>query len=149
MKSLDKAIAMIPEDKLDWKPGNWDECKSFKSLVHHVYSTSLLYAVGPLKGIFRKEDFAIVFYDKEKVKSVDDLLDYAKKVQSKIHKALDEYTEEMMNAVVNYEAWSIKLGGFESLASIHEDVVHHRGQLVLYLRMIGIKPPFFTNLVNY
>jgi uncharacterized damage-inducible protein DinB len=49
-----------------------------------------------------------------------------------------------MNQEIVYNCWGggTKIGGFESLATILEETIHHRGQLCLYLRMMGIKPPF-------
>lgn len=52
-------------------------------------------------------------------------------------------TEEKMEKQVSYNCWGgLKIGGYESLATILEESIHHRGQLCLYLRMMGIKPPF-------
>ena len=39
--------------------------------------------------------------------------------------------------------WSVK--GFLSMLTIVTEVIHHRGQLCLYLRMMGIKPHFIYN----
>ena len=51
--------------------------------------------------------------------------------------------EEDMDRKVSYNCWGgAKIGGLEFLATILEETIHHRGQLCLYLRMMGIKPPF-------
>ncbi|MFX1513375.1 MAG: DinB family protein, partial [Promethearchaeota archaeon] len=55
---------------------------------------------------------------------------------------MDELTEEDLKKTVTYEIWNnFQLSGYDSLSTIITEVPHHRGQLCVYLRLLGIKPP--------
>jgi len=141
MKSLDKAILLIPDGKLDFKPVS--DAMSAADLGIHVYMCALVYTAGTLKGEFTDEDYAIIPIDTKNVNSSAEIVEYGKKVKAYIREALSKLTEAEMDRKVTYKCWGgFTLGGFESLGTILEETIHHRGQLCLYLRMLGIKPPF-------
>lgn len=141
MKTLDKAIMLIPDDKLSWKPS--DDSMSIADLGIHVYMCSLVYMAGTVKGEFTNDDYSIIPFDSKNVKSASEIVEYGEKVKSYIRENLPKLTEANLDEKVIYGCWGgAKIGGFESLATILEETIHHRGQLCVYLRMIGIKPPF-------
>ncbi|MFW9917867.1 MAG: DinB family protein [Candidatus Thorarchaeota archaeon] len=145
MKTLDKAIALIPDDKLGWKPV--DDAMSAAELGIHVYMCSLVYSAGTLKGEFTTADYSIIPFDPKTVKSAADIVDYGKKVKNYIKEILPKLTEADMDKEVTYSCWGdVKVGGFASMATILEETIHHRGQLCIYLRMLGIKPPFIYDI---
>ena len=142
MKTLDKEILLIPDNKLDYKP--IEDAMTAAELASHIYTVSLVYAVGTVKGEFKDDDYAIIPFDLKKIKSAAELVEFGEKVKAYITEALDsKLTEADMNKKVTYDCWGgFQIGGFESLSTILEEVIHHRGQLCLYLRMLGIKPHF-------
>lgn len=141
MKTLDKAILLIPENKLDWKP--CDDAMKAADLGIHVYTCSLVYMAGTLKGEFTDADYSIIPFDSEAVKSPSEIIEYSEKIKSYIRDNISKLTEADLEKKVTYSCWGgFKLRGFESLATILEETIHHRGQLCVYLRMLGIKPPF-------
>ena len=50
-----KAIKMIPEDKLDFKPTS--EVMSVKELIHHMFACERVNAQGAEKGSITEEDY--------------------------------------------------------------------------------------------
>ncbi|MFX0173727.1 MAG: DinB family protein [Candidatus Hodarchaeota archaeon] len=141
MKPLDKAILLIPDDKLDWKPV--EDTMTTADLVIHIYMCSLVYMAGTMKGEFSNDDYSIIPFDSKNVNSASEIVDYGEKVKNYIKENISKLTESDMEKRITYSCWGgVKIGGFESLATILEEVIHHRGQLCLYLRMNGIKPPF-------
>ncbi|MHA1967615.1 MAG: DinB family protein [Candidatus Hodarchaeales archaeon] len=141
MKTLDKAILLIPDDKLKYKPS--DDVMEAAELGIHIYMCSLVYTAGTLNGKFDNEDYSIIPFDPKTITSAREIVEYGKKVKQYIWDSLDKMSEDDMNRKVSYNCWGgAKIGGFESLATILEETIHHRGQLCLYLRMMGIKPPF-------
>lgn len=141
MKPLDKAILLIPDDKLDWKP--FDDAMSASDLAIHIYSCALVYTAGTMKGTFSETDYGIIPFESKGVKSASEIVEYGEKVKNYIRETLTKLTETDMDKKVKYNCWGgVEIGGFESLSTILEEVIHHRGQLCLYLRMLGIKPPF-------
>ncbi|MHA2226559.1 MAG: DinB family protein [Candidatus Hodarchaeales archaeon] len=141
MTTLDKAIKLIPDDKLSWKPV--DDAMTALDLATHIYMCSLVYTAGTEKGEFSNSDYGIIPFDPKVVKSASEIIEYGEKVKNYIRETLPKLTEEDMNKKVKYNCWGgVQMGGFESLSTILEEVIHHRGQLCLYLRMLRIKPPF-------
>ena len=146
MKTLDKAIMLIPDDKLDWKP--IDDAMIAADLGIHIYMCSLIYMAGTLKGEFSNNDYSIIPFDSKNVKSASEIVEYGEKVKSYIKENLTKLTETDMDKRITYNCWGgVEIGGFESLATILEETIHHRGQLCVYLRMLGIKPPFIYDIV--
>jgi hypothetical protein len=82
MKTLDQAILLIPDDKLDWKPT--EDAKSAGELGSHVYMGSLAHMAGTLKGEFLDDDYSLIPFDAEKVKSVSEIIEYGEKIKSYI-----------------------------------------------------------------
>jgi uncharacterized damage-inducible protein DinB len=145
MKTLDKAIMLIPDDKLDWKPV--DDAMSAAELGIHVYMCSLVYMAGTSKGEFSDNDYSIIPFDSKTVKSASEIIEYGEKVKDYIRENFPKLTEADMDKKITYTCWGgVKIGGFESLATILEETVHHRGQLCVYLRILGIKPPFIYDV---
>jgi uncharacterized damage-inducible protein DinB len=141
MKPLDKAILLIPDDKLNYKP--FDDAMTAAELGIHIYMCALVYTAGTLNGKFDTEDYKIIPFDSKAIKTAQEIVEYGEKVKQYIRESVERMTEADMEKQVTYNCWGgAKIGGFESLATILEETIHHRGQLCLYLRMIGIKPPF-------
>ncbi|MHA2370291.1 MAG: DinB family protein [Candidatus Hodarchaeales archaeon] len=150
MKNLDKAILKIPPDKLSFSPA--DNTKTAADLALHIYQGALLLAVGTEKGEFKEEDFEIIPFDASTVKSAEEIVEYGKKVKDLIRKILNNLTDEDMNKEIKYDfseatglaegwgTWTVK--GSLAMLMIVTEVNHHRGQLCLYLRLMGIQPPF-------
>ncbi|MHA2231486.1 MAG: DinB family protein [Candidatus Hodarchaeales archaeon] len=145
MKTLDKAILLIPDDKLTWKPV--DDALSAAELGIHIYMCSLVYAAGTLKGEFTDADYSIIPFDSKKVESASDIIDYGEQVKAYIKEAIPKLTEADMDKQVTLTCWGgIKVGGMACMATILEETIHHRGQLCIYLRILGIKPPFIYDI---
>ncbi|MFX0062119.1 MAG: DinB family protein [Candidatus Hermodarchaeota archaeon] len=141
MKTLDKAIMRIPDDKLDFKP--IDTVMGIGELGIHVYMCSLVYTAGTLKGEFTDDDYSTIPFDYKNVKSAAEIVEYGKKIKAYIQETLEKLTEADMQKDVTYTCWGgVKISGFASMATILEEVIHHRGQLCVYLRLLGIEPPF-------
>ncbi|MHA1226077.1 MAG: DinB family protein [Candidatus Hodarchaeales archaeon] len=142
LKTFEKALKMVPEDKLDFKPA--DSALSIKDLATHVYMVTFVYTAGTIKGEFTNDDYSIIPFDAEKIDSMQEILDYGEKVKAYVRDALkDKLKEEHLEREVIYKNWGgFKLSGFASMMTILEEIIHHRGQLCVYLRILGLKPPF-------
>lgn len=144
MKPLDKAILLIPDNKLNFKP--FDDAMTAAELGIHIYMCALVYTAGTIHGKFDTEDYEIIPFDSKAITSAQEIVEYGENVKQYIRESIEKMTEADMEKQVTYNCWGgAKIGGFESLATILEEIIHHRGQLCLYLRMMGIKPPFIYN----
>jgi uncharacterized damage-inducible protein DinB len=135
-----KHLERLPEEKLSWKPHE----KSFTAagLASHIAE-----CVGWTEVIFNENEinFDPSTYKPYVAQSVDDLLKTFDDKVAKGKQALAAATEETLE-----QPWSLKIMDrvqFEKpRADVFRDftlshVIHHRGQLSVYLRLLGIAVP--------
>lgn len=134
-----RLLERIPEEKLTWKPH--ERSRSLGGLGHHVASI-------PNWGSFildRLEfDLAEVPPNQEEPGSRAIILAAFEEARGKARKALDKTDGELM------AVWSLRRGeqemfsmprlsAFRSFVLNH--IIHHRGQLSVYLRLTGVAVP--------
>lgn len=140
MKSLDKIISKMPSDQLFFKPT--EDVRSFAELSTHVYDMAYVYMLATKNGRFSKEDWDLIPFDYIQANSAEEIVEYGQKVKQYMMKIINELTVDDLQKKITYEIWNnFQLTGFDSLSTILTEVPHHRGQLCVYLRMLGIKPP--------
>ena len=148
MKVLDKAITSIPDDKLDFKPQAEGKLNTLKYIAYHVYHLSFIYTKATINGNFNADtDFKGFELDLKSIKSSREIVEYGKKVKNYIIDKMDSISSEMLETQVKYKMKALGWGeweitGFSSMATILEEAIHHRGQICIYLRILGIDPPF-------
>lgn len=135
-----KHFERLPDDKLDWRPHE----KSFTAaeLAGHIAEFA-----GWTAAIFNEDgiDFDPKTFKPYKPESVADLLKTFDDSVAKGKQALADASEETLE-----EPWSMKIMGrvmferskaatFRDIALSH--VIHHRGQLSVYLRLLGVAVP--------
>ena len=134
-KVTQKAIKLIPKDKLNFKP--CPEVMSVKELVKHMYSGEKVFADGAKKGVITEADFKKAKFE---VKTVNDLLNLAKKVHQNTNRVARSLTPLQMKKKVKC-FWGDELSAWTCFTVSYDEHWHHRGQLFTYLRLMGIKPP--------
>jgi len=135
-----KHLERLPEDKLDWRPHE----KSFTAggLASHIAEM-----VGWTEAMLNQDglDFDPATYQPYLAASVADLLKAFDDNVAKGKQALAGATDETLN-----QPWSFKIMGrvqfertrsevFRDVALSH--VIHHRGQLSVYLRLLDVPVP--------
>lgn len=138
LRTFDRAVAMIPPEHLDFRPT--PENMSAKAMAHHVYQIVLLTALGIEKGEVTKEDAGAVTLDLMSVDRAEQLVGFGARVKERARAPLSSLTDEALDREVRY-FFGLKASGEDSLRNMMEEVLHHRGQLQVYLRLMGIKPP--------
>ncbi len=135
-----KHLERLPDDKLDWRPHE----KSFtaRGLASHIVE-----CVGWAESIFAKDevDFNPATYKPYQAASVADLLKTFDEKVARGKRVLAGASEASLA-----QPWRLKIMGrvrFEkSRADVFRDftlshVIHHRGQLSVYLRLLGAAVP--------
>lgn len=138
LEVFDRAVAAIPPDRLDFRPT--PENMSAREMAHHVYQILLITAIGVSRGACTREEVERVALDPADVTDPAQLADFASKVRAVAEPALAALTEEMLDREVSYY-FGMRATGLESLRNLTEEVLHHRGQMQIYLRLMGIAPP--------
>lgn len=134
-----KMLELVPDDKLDWAP-------HVKSMTMRRLATHVAELPGWIPMILNtvELDFADNPYSPKIINKNSELLDYFKET-------LNEGRASLSNAFDNQltENWTLRDGDFiydvspkdEVLRMTFSQIIHHRAQLGVYLRLLNIPIP--------
>lgn len=135
-----KMLALVPADKFDWKPH--EKSMTLKQLAVHVAEIH-----GWLDDVIKNEglDFAAMEYKPHPVSSNADLMDHFEKCLTVGKEALSNTND----TVLTNETWTMRSGDVVHMSDTKLNVlrhcfcqvVHHRAQLGVYLRLLNIPIP--------
>jgi uncharacterized damage-inducible protein DinB len=131
-----RVAEIIPEAQLQTHP--IPGMRTPAELIAHVSSgvvRSIMQgiAVGTVKG----EDETVIA---KGFKSGKDVLSFARKCWQDADSAARRVTEEQLGSMVS--AWGSSMPASALVHILSDEVVHHRGQLYAYARILGAEPPF-------
>jgi uncharacterized damage-inducible protein DinB len=135
---LDKALLGIPPDQLDFRPT--PVSMSAKELGGHVYQAVYVFTRAAATGAFRRRDMDDMPFDPARIERAEEIVAYGRRVKVYARGAVAALTEADLERVATNEV-APAATGFISMSMAFEEALHHRGQLMLYLRMMGIEPP--------
>ncbi len=134
-----KMLSIIPDDKYNWKPH--EKSMTVRSLATHIAE---LPAWITMTLVTTELDFASSPYNPEIINSTKDLLLYFEKCLAESKANLQKATEEELLPL-----WTLRNG--ETVYSVEPkadvirmtycQIVHHRAQLGVYLRLLNIPIP--------
>lgn len=135
-----KCLERIPAETFDWKPH--EKSMSMGRLATHVAEM-----VGWIKDTVEKPeiDFATMDYKPFIPKSTAELVEFFDKNLKEANESLKDISDETM-----FENWKMRNGEqiyFDMMriqvlrGFVYNHIVHHRGQLSVYLRMNDISVP--------
>jgi len=126
-----KLVDQIPDDKLDFRPA--PEVRSVGELVVHAftYLTESVETVAAGKQVNPGEPH---FDSKpELMKWIDSQVETA-------FAGFEKLTDAQLAAKI--DCWGEQFHGWQLLDFAYQEHLHHRGQLTVYLRLMGIAPVF-------
>jgi uncharacterized damage-inducible protein DinB len=135
---FDRAVRAIPAESLDFRPTPRN--MSAREMAHHVYQIVMITAIGVERGECTREELERVSPELGGVTDAAQLADLAARARAMAERALGKLTDEMLDREIRYY-FGMRASGLESLRNLTEEVLHHRGQLQIYLRLMGVDPP--------
>lgn len=135
-KGLGKLAELMDEKDYDFKPT--PEIFSFKELLFHIINSEVSFTDMIQNGTWTRNK-----YPAENYKIKQDIVDLLKKVHSQSLKIIQEMTDDQMKKVIK-TPWGVELTAIGLLWGMRDHMIHHRGQLFIYVRLKGIKPPPFV-----
>jgi uncharacterized damage-inducible protein DinB len=134
-----KMLSRVPTDKFDWKPH--EKSMEIKRLATHVAE---LPTWIPMTLDTDELDFAKSEYKPVQLKNTDELMQYFEECLIKGRKALEYGNEKDLE-----KPWTLRNGEQVYSTSPKRDVIrmslsqiiHHRAQLGVYLRLLNIPIP--------
>ncbi|MCW3090649.1 MAG: hypothetical protein JWP81_1718 [Ferruginibacter sp.] len=138
-KTTSKMLALIPDDTYLWKPHQ-------KSMTMQQLSTHIAELPGwvPMVLATNELDFASSPYEGSKISSTKDLLEDLEKNLANSTTALEAASEEQLD-----DPWTLRNGETiystspkaEVIRMTFSQIIHHRAQLGVYLRLLNIPIP--------
>lgn len=133
-------LERIPEERFDWKPH--ERSWSFRQLGSHIANLSMW-----MIGVLEEDEIDVADSNVEpyEATSVADLVDYHRRFIAEGLTKLKEQTDESLAA-----AWTLRSGDHVIVempravalrSFIFNHLVHHRGQLTVYLRLCDVPVP--------
>jgi uncharacterized damage-inducible protein DinB len=144
-----RTVEEIPEEKYDFRPT--PESRSVKELLVHIVATSQRnYQGHAVRQImtFVGVDFAAMMRELAEQSqqlatlSKAELLGLLRADGEKWGEFLDRVTEEQLSVIVPFSPPAVPSAKsrFEMLLSVKEHEMHHRAQLMVYQRLLGLVP---------
>lgn len=139
-----RAIMTLADNDLDFRPQA--KMRTPRELIFHIYAQEKIIAEAIRQGQFTQDaavrsspEVESVAAEVKALTTVRDVLAYADACHQAAMSILQSLSEEDLNRPVEapfgaYEGWRF----FESAYDEHW---HHRGQLYVYLRLLGKEPP--------
>lgn len=136
----------IPEDKYDFKPSP-DVRTVGRTLVHIAAMPSLQLnlqknRVTDLKTVNFRELIGAILAEEEKPRSKADILTYLKTEADRFAGFVDGLSEQTLAEIVTMVPGATPgtKSRLEMLLTVKEHEMHHRGQLMVVQRMLGLVP---------
>ena len=81
------------------------------------------------------------------IRTKDELLRYCRESYEAATRAAEAMTDEKLQAIVK-TPWGINFPGYVVFGLIHDEFLHHRGQLYAFIRALGAEPPVIWDFEN-
>jgi uncharacterized damage-inducible protein DinB len=134
-----KMLACVPNDKYDWQPH--PKSMTIRRLVTHIADIPSWVEIA----IYDDEhNFATTTHREPVINSTDELLKFQNESVEKAKAALESASEDILN-----EPWTLANGDYvisvrtkaETIRMAYCQIVHHRAQLGVFLRLLDVAIP--------
>ncbi|TFB21343.1 DinB family protein [Filobacillus milosensis] len=134
-EKLEKLLELVDGEQIYYKP--WDEAMPLGVMALHISTTGLMFAKMVKTETYEAPDMPEFETAKEVREKVKDLTEETKQV-------LEEISNEELEEQNQAELPNLQGTKFEYLQAMYEHEIHHKGQLFLYARMLGLQGiPYF------
>lgn len=134
-KQTTKLMAIAPDDKYDWKPA--ESAMTLGSLMNHLMISESGLVEATINGAFPSE------HPEPITKTADLIAAFDKSHVDQVAKVSKLTPEQLAEEIAPFGP-DRKMSRSYLLHAAHEHEIHHRGQLYVYLRILGCEiPPLF------
>lgn len=124
-------MGAVPNDKLEWKPA--DGMFSLRELICHLPQAELLIVRSALAGSTQKPQLELSGL------SVDQIVETFDRQHERLVEEVSRLDPNQLEEEVEF--YGRKMPRIALLVGMTEHEIHHRGQLFIYLRLLGVEPP--------
>ena len=133
-KATLKCLEYFPKDKLEFKPH--EKSRSAKSLALGFLGEAEMAGKIAKEGTMGSDGD---FHVHDDIKSMDEIISKFKEAQKKSMEIAKGVSDDDLKKQMDF--FGMKISRMESLWFMLFDLVHHRGQFSVYLRLAGGKVP--------
>jgi uncharacterized damage-inducible protein DinB len=137
-KGVRKLAEIMDEKDYGFKPT--PEMFSFKELLFHIVVSESGFLDGILTGNWRWDK-----YKPDQYKTKAEVINLINDVHSQSIKTIQNMTDEQLKKTTK-TPWGLELPAIGLLWGMRDHMIHHRGQLFVYVRLKGLKPPPFIEM---
>ncbi len=138
-KTTRKMLSIIPDNKYDWQPH--EKSMKIRQLATHIAE---LPSWIPMTLSTSELDFATSPYTPVPINNTAELLQYFEKTLAESRPALEKATDEQLS-----ESWTLRNGKdiyntlpkSEMVRIVFSQIIHHRAQLGVFLRLLNVPIP--------
>lgn len=138
LRVFDRAVLRIPPGRLDFRPTPAN--MTAREMAHHVYQIVLITYRGTELGRLAPADLDLLPFDEAAARTPGEIVAWGERVKEHARGVAVRLTEAQLERTVEYH-FGLRATGWESLRLATEETLHHRGQLMVYLRLMGETPP--------
>jgi uncharacterized damage-inducible protein DinB len=135
-KQTMKIMAVAPSDKYDWRPA--ETAMTLGKLMNHLWISEWGLVEAAINGSLPAER-------PELKKNTEDLIATFDKSHKEMVAKVSTLTPEQLAEEISPFGADRKVTRKAVLYALHEHEIHHRGQLYVYLRILGCEiPPLYS-----
>jgi uncharacterized damage-inducible protein DinB len=135
-KGVEKLAESMNEQDYDFKPT--PEVFSFKELLFHIINAEAGFTDLVNAGTWTRNK-----YPAENYKTKHDVVELLKTAHNLSITTLQNLSEEQLKKMIK-TPWGVEMTTSTLIWGMRDHMIHHRGQLFVYARLKGIKPPPFA-----
>jgi uncharacterized damage-inducible protein DinB len=136
-KGVGKAAESMDEKDYDFKPT--PEIFSFKELLFHIINSEAGFTDLIKTGTWTMNKYPAVNY-----KNKQEIINLINTAHSISLATLQELSEDQLQKKIK-TPWGTEMTTSMLMWGMRDHMIHHRGQLFVYVRLKGIKPPPFVD----
>jgi uncharacterized damage-inducible protein DinB len=132
-----RIIDAFPDDRLDWAPA--EGARTPRQIVEHIYGSSVAHAHAAHTGTLTQEDHHAA-EDAPRAGGTAELIAWADAKWAAMQADATSVDDEGLAGTV--KAFYGEFPVWMMLSFNYDEHWHHRGQLTVYLRLLGVEVPF-------
>ncbi|SFI61390.1 DinB family protein [Thermoflavimicrobium dichotomicum] len=135
-----EVLDLLEDQHLNYKP--WENAMTLQQLVTHILFSANMFA----KAVKAGKIVPPASSNPPEVQTVSDLKKLAEEITEETKKTITEFSDEKLETPVDMtQLFGTHLPGKSILRIMNEHEIHHKGQLYVYLRLVGVKElPLFV-----
>ncbi|MCL6454212.1 MAG: DinB family protein [Alicyclobacillus sp.] len=132
-------LNLVPDDAVDFRP--WDNAMTLGQLAQHIAGAALMFASVVDKGEFVGRDRSVDALDSMAAVRTA-FAEHTERTEA-ILRGLDD--AKLDNVIDTSAVFGAQFPGYAVLQMMRDHEIHHKGQLFVYARMVGVEQmPLFV-----